>query len=131
MKIDFTVTYENGDTQHTHTEDTFVEGDDAAFLHLCEDLQSCTNPQDALKLLHKSIKPGTFIYESLLKIFDYRGHIKLDWDDVMVSFNRVTVGSKSFDITEDSITANNPHGVSSVQLWHDDSRYQMHFIDEF
>ncbi len=131
MRIDFTVTYENGDTQHTHTEDTFIEGTDTSFLQLCEGLQSCESPEEALKLLHKSLKPGTFIYEDLLKIFDYRGHVKLDWDDVMVSFNKVTIGNKSFEISEETISANDPYGVSSVQLWHDDSRYQMHFIDEF
>lgn len=131
MRIDFTVTYENGDTQHTHTEDTFVEGDDPAFLHLCAGLQSCANSQDALKLLHQSIQPGNFIYENLLKIFDYRGHVKLDWDDVMVSFDRVAVGTKSFEIDEDTIIDRDLYGVNTVQLWHDGSRYQMHFIDEF
>lgn len=131
MKIDFTVTYENGDTQHRHTEDTFVEGDDPTFLHLCEGLLSCANPQDALKLLQQSIQPGNFIYENLLKIFDYRGHVKLEWDDVMVSFDRVAVATKSFEINEDTITDRDLYGVNTVQLWHDDSRYQMNFIDEF
>jgi len=45
MKIDFTVTYENGDTQHTHTEDTFVEGDDAAFYTFAKTFNPARTPK--------------------------------------------------------------------------------------
>lgn len=131
MKIDFTVTYNNGDTQHTHTESATVESDDAEFVVLCNQLENAENASAVLEYLHRAMNRGTVFYDELLKIFDRRGHIKLDWDDVMVSFNSVTVNGKSFEISEETIPADFLYNTTSVQLYREDYRVQMDFIENY
>lgn len=130
MKVDFGITYNNGDTQHTHSEDIFVESSDSGFVAFAEEVKSAASPEQALKLLHEALTKGTFLYNHLLEIFSWRGHQKLDWDDVMVSFDRISVDGKSFEISEATISANTSYNVRTIQIENALPVY-MYFIEEF
>lgn len=130
MKVDFGITYNNGDTQHTHSEDIYVESSDSGFVAFAEAVKNAASPEHALKLLHEALTKGTFLYNHLLEIFSWRGHQKLDWDDVMVSFDRIEVGDKSFEISEETISAVTFYNVSTIQIENTSPIY-MYFIEEF
>ncbi len=130
MKVDFGITYNNGDTQHTHSEEIFVESSDSGFVAFAESVKSAASPEQALKLLHKALTKGTFLYTHLLELFSWRGHQKLDWDDVMVSFDRISVVEKSFEISEATISASAPYNVRTIQI-ENASPVSMYFIEEF
>jgi hypothetical protein len=129
MKVDFGITYNNGDTQHTHSEDIFVESSDSGFVAFAEAVKGAASPEQALKLLHQEMTKGAFLYKHLLELFSWRGHQKLDWDDVMVSFDRIDVGDKSFEISEETISAVTFYNVSTIQI-ENASPIHMYFIEE-
>lgn len=130
MKVDFGITYNNGDTQHTHSEDIFVESSDSGFVAFAEAVKSAGSPEHALKLLHEALTKGTFLYNHLLEIFSWRGHQKLDWDDVMVSFDSISVDGKRFEISDVTIPANTPYNLRTIQI-ENASPVSMYFIENY